>query len=124
MSKILKKWAILATVFVAGVLTIACQSLTKEERKQLDKLAVQAEEYYESTYGKIMELLPGIKGMILVGESCEFRSRDPHTNGRMRLDPVTPEEAERTKELSLPGWWPCTDYPLLLNMIKKETECT
>lgn len=50
MSKILKKWAILATVFVAGVLTIACQSLTKEERKQLDKLAVQAEEYYEKKY--------------------------------------------------------------------------
>ena len=78
----------------------------------------EGQAFYDRLYGDLFRQCPGFKGVILVGESCEFRSRDPHTNGRMRLDPVTPEEKERTEGMPFPGWWPCTDYPLLLKMIK------
>ena len=37
-----------------------------------------AEEHYDSTYGKLFRECPGLKGVILVGESIGFPSRDPH----------------------------------------------
>ena len=36
-----------------------------------------AEEFYESTYGNLFKTNPGFRGVVLVGESCEFPSRDP-----------------------------------------------
>ena len=39
-----------------------------------------AEEYYESTYGRLFEKCPGLKGVILVGESLGFPTRDPIVN--------------------------------------------
>ena len=36
-----------------------------------------AEKYYESTYGELFRKCPGIKGIVLVGESVFFPSRDP-----------------------------------------------
>lgn len=76
-----------------------------------------AEAYYESTYGRILSKYPRFKGIIFVGESCEFPSKDPNTTGMLRLE--WPKDKPRTKPS--PGWWPCTDYPQWLDMIKKVT---
>ncbi|MEF3304055.1 hypothetical protein [Paenibacillus sp. GYB003] len=76
-----------------------------------------AEAYYESTYGRIMEKYPRFKGIVFVGESCEFPSKDPNTTGMLRLE--WPKDKKRTKPS--PGWWPCTDYPQWLELIKKVT---
>lgn len=64
-----------------------------------------AEEYYESTYGRLFEKCPGLKGVILVGESVGFPSRDPIVN-------------QKNSELKS-SFWPCTDYPQWLECIKK-----
>lgn len=76
-----------------------------------------AEAYYDGTYGRIMQQYPRFKGIIFVGESCEFPSKDPNTTGVLRLE--WPKDKPRTKPS--PGWWPCTDYPQWLDMIKKVT---
>lgn len=72
--------------------------------------------YYESTYGSLLEACPRAKGIIFVGESCEFPSKDPRTTGRLRLDP--PPDGKPDSRPS-PGWWPCTDYPRWLDLLKK-----
>ncbi|MFD0714461.1 hypothetical protein [Paenibacillus sp. GCM10027626] len=74
-----------------------------------------AEDYYDSTYGKLFAACPGFKGVILVGESCEFPSKDPNTTGMLRLE--WPADKPQTKPS--PGWWPCTDYPQWLSLLKK-----
>ena len=75
-----------------------------------------AEEHYESTYGKLFEECPGFKGIILVGESVEFPSKDPH---------VSPFKWYNNKVDGLPtgkvtaGWYPCCDYDKWLKMLQK-----
>lgn len=75
-----------------------------------------AEEYYEGTYGSLFEACPEAKGVILVGESCEFPSKDPNTTQKMRYD--APQDGLPSTKPS-PGWWPCYDYPQFLNLLKK-----
>ena len=75
-----------------------------------------AQEYYDGTYGALFEACPEAKGVILVGESCEFPSRDPNTTGKMRYD--APQDGLPSTKPS-PGWWPCYDYPQFLNLLKK-----
>lgn len=72
-----------------------------------------AEAYYESTYGKMFAKYPRFKGLIFVGESCEFPSKDERTSGTLRLD------FPKLREGYNPGWWPCYDYPQWLDMVKK-----
>lgn len=84
-----------------------------ESRKHPDE--ADAEDYYDGTYGNIFAACPRFKGVILVGESVEFPSKDPNTTGMHRLD--WPRDKPRTKPS--PGWWPCRDYPQWLNMLKK-----
>ncbi|MDF2686512.1 MAG: hypothetical protein K0S55_1694, partial [Clostridia bacterium] len=74
--------------------------------------APDAESYYDSTYGRVFENSPDLKGVVLVGESVEFPSKDTHTSGKLRL------EGNHGGKPS-PGWWPCEDYPQWLNMVKK-----
>lgn len=76
----------------------------------------EAEAYYESTYGELMRSCPGAKGIVFVGESCEFPSKDPRTRGRLRLDPSPDGKPDPRPS---PGWWPCTDYPQWLDLIKR-----
>jgi hypothetical protein len=75
-----------------------------------------AEEYYESTYGALMRACPGAKGIIFVGESCEFPSHDQHTTGKLRLDPTVDHAVDHRPS---PGWWPCYDYPQWLDLLKR-----
>lgn len=75
-----------------------------------------AEEYYENTYGRLFRECPGLRGVTLVGESVEFPSNDPHVYKGHYYDP-DPDGIPTGKES--PGWYPCEDYPIWLNMIKK-----
>ncbi|MBR5140304.1 MAG: hypothetical protein IKV16_04535, partial [Clostridia bacterium] len=79
-----------------------------------------AEEFYDNLYGKLWDRCPGFKGLIFVGESCEFPSKDEKSAMIRRLDNVD----ENGKwvgwvDKPYPGWWPCYDYPDLMNMVKK-----
>lgn len=70
-----------------------------------------APDYYESTYGRLFEECPGLRGVTLVGESVEFPSRDPHTSGCLRLE-KKPGETRPS-----PGWYPCYDYPEWVKLV-------
>jgi hypothetical protein len=75
-----------------------------------------AGEYYDNTYGKLFKACPKAKGVILVGESCEFPSKDNiNTTGKPWN---TPDNGIRQTKPS-PGWWPCYDYPEWLDIIKR-----
>ncbi len=68
-----------------------------------------AEEYYDNLYGKIFEACPKLGGVVLVGESVQFPSKDPHVNTY---------EGQFTRKVSS-GWYPCCDYPDFINIVKK-----
>ncbi len=74
-----------------------------------------AQEYYDSTYGELFKACPDIKGIFFVGESNGFPSKDPHTLGRTSFPP--PDVLPDGKHM--PGWWPCMDFPQLMEMVKK-----
>lgn len=67
--------------------------------------------YYDSMYGKLLELCPGLKGFIIVGESCEFPSKDPRTTGKSWRESLEDEK-------SSPGWFPCSDYPQFVALLR------
>ncbi|MBR4234718.1 MAG: hypothetical protein IKR85_01495 [Clostridia bacterium] len=75
-----------------------------------------ARERYEETYGRLFEACPGLKGIVMVGESCEFPSRDPHVAAYnweyLREHPELNPEHKPT-----PGWYPCLDYPDWLRLV-------
>lgn len=75
-----------------------------------------AKEFYQNGYGRLFKSCPGAKGVILVGESCEFPSKDTvNTTGKFWDEP---DDGIRPVKPS-PGWWPCCDYPEWLEMIKE-----
>ncbi|MBR6728533.1 MAG: hypothetical protein IKL80_00090 [Clostridia bacterium] len=74
-----------------------------------------AEAHYDSTYGALFAACPGLKGVVLVGESVAFPSHDPHTSGsnaRVGADGIPSTKIH-------PGWWPCEDYPAWLSLLQK-----
>ena len=72
-------------------------------------------EHYDSMYGKLFEECPGLKGIIFVGESCEFPSKDPHVLHTTRyLNNNIPSVGDK----SYPGWYPCYDYPKWVSMVR------
>lgn len=75
-----------------------------------------ADEFYDKTYGALFKDCPGARGLILVGESCEFPSKDPNTTMKLRKQP-TPDGFPDLKPS--PGWWPCTDFPQWLECLKR-----
>ncbi len=74
-----------------------------------------ARDYYESTYGELIRSCPDAKGIVFVGESCEFPSKDEHTTGKLRLDPTVDRTVDKRPS---PGWWPCFDYPEWVELLK------
>ncbi len=79
----------------------------------------EAEAYYDDIYGGIFRAAPKLKGIVFVGESSEFPSKDPNTTGRPRKDNLDANGNKIIIDKKSPGWWPCYDYPLFINMIKK-----
>ena len=75
-----------------------------------------AEAHYDSTYGKLFRECPGLKGVTLVGESVEFPSKDPHVRKGKYYE--KPADGIPTGKPSA-GWYPCYDYHLWLDLIKK-----
>ncbi len=78
--------------------------------------APEAETYYDSIYGELIKACPGFKGIIFVGESIEFPSSDPNIGGGYRGE-LGKDGIPGGKPSS--GWWPCEDYPIWLNVVKK-----
>lgn len=76
----------------------------------------EAEEYYESNYGRLFRECPGLKGVTLVGESVEFPSKDPHV-AKGKYYEINKDGIPSSKPSS--GWYPCYDYPIWLNLLKK-----
>lgn len=74
-----------------------------------------AEAYYESTYGKLFKMCPGLKGVSLVGESVEFPSNDERV-GRTRLDNFVDGIPTGKKSVCA---FPCYDYADWVNLVKK-----
>lgn len=67
-----------------------------------------ARDHYAATYGSLIAACPQAKGIVLVGESVEFPSRDPRTTGRLH---TVADPDGLPSEKPSPGWWPCEDYP-------------
>jgi len=74
-----------------------------------------AQEFYDNLYGSIFKACPGFKGVILVGESVGFPSKDEHVNAK---GGSVDEDGFPTGKPA-PGWWPCYDYPEWLECVKK-----
>ena len=66
-----------------------------------------------STYGRIAGYYPEAKGIILVGESCQFPSKDP------RVQPVLYRNKNPNDKRPLAGWFPCKDYPDWLRAVEE-----
>lgn len=74
-----------------------------------------AYEHYDKTYGNFFRACPGVKGIVFVGESIEFPSKDEHVSPLNHRENVI--DGIPTGKIS-PGWWPCKDYPQWLNLVK------
>ena len=66
-----------------------------------------ADAHYESTYGELFRLCPGFKGVVLVGESVGFPTKDPaasplpYFRNNVNGIPASKPSAD---------FWPCKDY--------------
>ena len=76
----------------------------------------EADAYYEAQYGGLFKRYPKAKGLILAGESCQFPSHDPHTTGNI----VSCGEPCFRSGKSRPGWWPCSDFPEFVSLLKSK----
>ena len=74
-----------------------------------------AEEYYESTYGELFKTSPGFRGVVFVGESCEFPSHDERAYPW--LCRYHPKDMPMKKFFARN--FPVKDYPDWLNMVKR-----
>ncbi len=73
-----------------------------------------AEEFFESVYTRLFDYYPRALGVMLVGESAEFPSRDPRTTGKRRKESTIDGIPDSKPS---PGWWPCSDYPAWLQRV-------
>lgn len=71
-------------------------------------------EHYNGTYGKLFQSCPGLKGVVFVGESCAFPSKDPRVSGILQQSMIDGIPSEKPRS----GWFPCADYPQWLNYVK------
>ena len=82
----------------------------------IDIYAEDAEKQFDETYGAVFKECPELKGITLVGESVEFKSKDsrvaPHSFRDTNKDNIG-------DGIPTPGWYPCYDYPLWIDMVKK-----
>ena len=79
--------------------------------------AEDAEEVYDKAYGEFFKAHNKVKGVILVGESINFPSKDERTTGRPYWE-CNDEDGLRDPRPSV-SHFPCRDYPVWLNLVKK-----
>ncbi len=78
---------------------------------------IDAEEVYSNAYGSIFKAHPKLKGMIFVGESVQFPSKDERTTGRVHTEFLNEDNFPDPRPAS--GWYPCKDFPEWVNLTKK-----
>ncbi len=76
-----------------------------------------AEEIFDEIYGSFFRAHSGFKGLVLVGESVEFPSKDPAVSPRHYYEIGTEDNIPDGKPS--PGWWPCKDYPQWVSLVAK-----
>ena len=74
-----------------------------------------SEAEFEATYGELFKQCPGFKGVVLVGESVEFPSKDPRASKGTQSTNIS-DGIPNPKPTA--GWIPCFDYPLWLERLK------
>lgn len=79
--------------------------------------APDAEEVFDNAFGSVFKEHPKFKGMIFVGESVQFPSKDKRTTGRTHRQFLNEDNLPDPKPA--PGWWPCEDFPNWINLVKK-----
>lgn len=72
-----------------------------------------AAEKFNATYGRVAAAYPDAKGIVFVGESCQFPTKDE------RAQPVKWRQADPADPRPTAGWWPCRDYPDWVRAVKK-----
>lgn len=74
-----------------------------------------AQEKYDEVMGGVFREVPGFKGIVFVGETADFPSKDPHVtalpNNQDEIDGIPTGKPN-------PGWYPCYDYPQWLTMAR------
>ncbi|MBE6713637.1 MAG: hypothetical protein E7580_09060 [Ruminococcaceae bacterium] len=74
-----------------------------------------AREAFDRSYGDVFRAIPGLKGMVFVGESIQFPTKDPNANPiphpQQPADGI-PDVRPRS------GWWPCFDYTQWISMAR------
>lgn len=74
-----------------------------------------ARQAFDRAYGDVFRAFPGLKGMVFVGESIQFPSKDPAANPiphpQQPADGI-PDRRPRS------GWWPCYDYNQWISMAR------
>ena len=75
-----------------------------------------AEAYYDEIYGSIVRNAPGLKGLICVGESVAFKSRDTGVGGFWWSKGEIDASGRR-----LNGFWPSSDWTDWLKLVTKVT---
>lgn len=77
--------------------------------------APNARETFDRAYGDVFRAIPGLKGMVFVGESIQFPSKDPRANPiphpQQPADGI-PDGRPRA------GWWPCYDYAQWISLVR------
>ena len=76
-----------------------------------------AEEVYAKTFAEVFKYNPKFKGIVFVGESVQFPSKDERTTGRTHRQFLNEDNFPDPKPA--PGWWPCRDFPKWLELVKK-----
>ncbi|MBO7761421.1 MAG: hypothetical protein J6T24_01350 [Clostridia bacterium] len=77
-----------------------------------------AEEFYESTYGNLFKTNPGFRGVVLVGESCEFPSHDERAHPWLNRYNKNPDGTLRSNKVNA-RTFPVSDYPEWIAMVKR-----
>ena len=77
-----------------------------------------AEEYYESTYGELFRQNPGFRGVVFVGESCEFPSHDERAHPWLARYNRNPDGTLKSNKVNARNF-PVCDYPEWINLVKR-----
>ena len=67
-----------------------------------------AAQFFDSVYGNLFRYYPDAIGVMLVGESAQFPSKDPRTTGKRWKESIIDGIPDPKPA---PGWFPCDDYP-------------
>ena len=67
---------------------------------------------FDATYGRIAAAYPEARGIVFVGESCQFPTKDERAQPRTNRNRIPGDRRP------VAGWWPCRDYPDWLRAVK------